>query len=102
MSIKRRGELEIIGYVTSADASLISQWPHCHSRREHGKTSSKRSGQSRAEVEADDDEPKAVVDEAGAPQNTSSQAVPGLVSVVQESPQGGKWFEDVFCGALGC
>ena len=82
-------------------------------RRTHGKSHKNRSGKSRAEHEHDAEE-KLVptkrqiedVAEAESGQQTEKngrpivEAVPGLISVVTESPLHGKWFADIFSWSL--
>ncbi|CAO1616707.1 unnamed protein product [Sympodiomycopsis kandeliae] len=74
-------------------------------RRSHGKTHKGRSGKSRAENEHDAEDklvPAKRSAEEGAEANgrPTVEPVPGLVSVVTESPLHGKWFEEIFSWSL--
>lgn len=69
-------------------------------RRNHGKTHKGRAGKSRAENEHDAED-KLHDDGGDEEERPCIEPVPGLVSVVTESPLRGKWFEDVFSWSLG-
>ena len=76
-------------------------------RREHGGAKRKVAGKSRAQLVAEEQAREAAAAkgehvEHKVQEDQAAAALPGLVSVVTESPAQGKWFPDVFCWSLGC